>query len=238
MSTESHVCLIRTFLCQKTHAQAYWVHPSRVVNDSTTTDSDSDSDSTSWDSDSDSDSGVYQILWFRFWFRFQWSMIPIPTPIPGFPKNFDSDSDSRVTGFWFRFQGFPNSMIPIPILIPVIHDSNSDSRDSHIFWFRFHVSDFDSNFDSTVVLTIPTSTQFIKVKSLWIKGSRVIFPIVKFLKLTHYIRVVTLHNQKHFTIGCLCECYVIFITNHKIRHCTMDLFVITSKTYPEHNRAQ
>ena len=36
--------------------------PSRVVNDSTTTDSDSDSDSTSWDSDSDSDSGVYQIL--------------------------------------------------------------------------------------------------------------------------------------------------------------------------------
>ena len=114
----------------------------------------------SWDSDSDS--GVYQILWFRF----QRSMIPIPTPIPGFPKNFDSDSDSRVTGFWFRFQGFPNSMIPIPILIPVIHDSdsNSDSRDSHIFWFRFHVSDFDSNFDSnfdsTVVLTIPSSIQW------------------------------------------------------------------------------
>ena len=143
----------------------------------------------------------------------------------------------------------PNPLELIPILIPIpgftkIHDSNSnsDSRDSHIFWFRFHVSDFDSNFDSnfdsTVVLTIPTSTQFIKVKSLWIKGSRVIFPIVKFLKLTHYIRVVTLHNQKHFTIGCLCECYVIFIPNHKIRHCTMDSFVITSKTYPEHNWAQ
>ena len=31
---------------------------------------------------------------------------------------------------------------------------------------------------------------------------------------------------------------MLYFQNHKIRHCTMDLFVITSKTYPEHNRAQ
>ena len=53
-------------------------------------------------------------------------------------------------------------MIPILIPIPMVYDSdsNSDSKDSQIFWFRFHVSDFDSNFDYTVVLTIPTSIQW------------------------------------------------------------------------------